>query len=781
MATRGVSMTITYVAWDTDNNAPKTGDVSNHTLRWIKDGTALAPTNSPSEVDSTNCPGVYKLQLTNTETDCDIGTLSGTSSTSGVVIIPVTIQFERLPNAAPGQPGGLPIIGSSPLTNLDASVSSRLASNDSRLNHLDAAISSRLSGTDDRLDYLDAAISSRASAEDYTSARAAKLDNLDTPVSSRLAASAYTAPDNAGIAAIKTQTDKLQFTTGDNYVKARSEEVADKTGYSLTSAYDRAKNALMVSEYTAPDNTSIAAIKSQTDKLQFTTENYVKAKSETVADKTGYSLTGDYDSAKTAASQASVDAIKAQTDRLQYTSENYVKARAETVADKTDYALTAAYDRAKTALAVSEYTAPDNAGIAAIKAQTDKLQFTTENDVKATLDGETVTVSTNQDKTGYSLTSAYDAAKTAANQETADAIKAKTDKLTFNEANAVYAYGAGGASAEEVWTYSNRTLTDKSGFSLTADYEAAKTAASQTTVDAIKAQTDKLQFTTENDVKATLDGETVTVSTNEDKTGYSLTSAYDAAKTAASQSSVDAIKTQTDKLQFTSENYVKAKAETVADKTDYSLTSDYDRAKTALAASEYTAPDNASIAAIKAKTDRLQFTEENLVRAQVGGVEIEPESLAAVWDVTLSEHQNAGTTGKALQDVVSATLRIQETTIIFAPVNPVTKQITLIRGDSYLESDGRALKFVFGSSPNLQDRTLKFVAVDSSNGDQKLVVTPTLSIQNGKQIVTVELTSANTSLLPAGHNSVSYEIEAIKDNQKITLVIGSMTVLKDFA
>lgn len=113
MATRGVSLTIQYVAWDTASNAGKTGDAANHTLRWIKDGTAAAPTNSPSEVDATNAPGVYSLTLTATETDCNIGTLAGTSSTGNVSIIPVTIQFERLPDAAPGSNGGLPTVDAS--------------------------------------------------------------------------------------------------------------------------------------------------------------------------------------------------------------------------------------------------------------------------------------------------------------------------------------------------------------------------------------------------------------------------------------------------------------------------------------------------------------------------------------------------------------------------------------------------------------------------------------------------------------------------------------------
>ena len=130
MATRGVAMTIAYVAWDTEANAGKTGDVGNHTLRWIKDGTAASPANTPTEVDATNAPGLYKIALTAEETDCDIGVLCGKSSTSGVSIVPVTIQFERLPNAAPGAAGGLPLIGASPLTHLNADVASRATAAD---------------------------------------------------------------------------------------------------------------------------------------------------------------------------------------------------------------------------------------------------------------------------------------------------------------------------------------------------------------------------------------------------------------------------------------------------------------------------------------------------------------------------------------------------------------------------------------------------------------------------------------------------------------------------
>lgn len=57
---------------------------------------------------------------------------------------------------------------------------------------------------------------------------------LDTNVGSRMATFTYTAPNNTSIAAIKAQTDQLAF-TGSN-VNAVAWSVTDKTGYSLTPA-----------------------------------------------------------------------------------------------------------------------------------------------------------------------------------------------------------------------------------------------------------------------------------------------------------------------------------------------------------------------------------------------------------------------------------------------------------------------------------------------------------------------------------------------------------------
>ena len=103
MAIKNVSITMAYVAWDTANNVGKTGDVANHTIKVIKDGTSATSTNSPSEVDSTNAPGVYKLVLTATEMNGDCIVVAGKSSTSSISIIPVTFTTDHgvLPSSFP--------------------------------------------------------------------------------------------------------------------------------------------------------------------------------------------------------------------------------------------------------------------------------------------------------------------------------------------------------------------------------------------------------------------------------------------------------------------------------------------------------------------------------------------------------------------------------------------------------------------------------------------------------------------------------------------------------
>jgi hypothetical protein len=82
------------------------------------------------------------------------------------------------------------------------------------------------------------------------------------------------------------------------------------------------------------------------------------------------------------------------------------------------------------------------------------------------------------------------------------------------------------------------SVTAKTGYALTSDYDAAKTAASQSSVNAIDAILDNLHDTDIPAIKAKTDN--LPAFPAAVGSAMTLTAAYDAAKTAASQSSVDA-------------------------------------------------------------------------------------------------------------------------------------------------------------------------------------------------------------------------------------------------
>lgn len=119
-------------------------------------------------------------------------------------------------------------------------------------------------------------------------------------------------------------------------------------------------------------------------------------------------------------------------------------------------------------------------------------------------------------------------------------------------------------------------LTDKTGYSLTASYNAAKTAAQAASLALVKSDTAAILLDTG------MDGVVVAAGS---KTGYSLTASYDAAKTGAPSAAANA-------------TAVRSELTTELGRIDATISS-------RLAASGYTAPDNASVTAIKAKTDNL--------------------------------------------------------------------------------------------------------------------------------------------------------------------------------
>ena len=96
------SQKIAVFAWDTANDTEKTGDAANITAQISKDGAACAATNdtNPTELDSTDAPGVYIFDMTQAETNCDLLILFAKSSTSDIKLEPVLAYTLPGDNAA---------------------------------------------------------------------------------------------------------------------------------------------------------------------------------------------------------------------------------------------------------------------------------------------------------------------------------------------------------------------------------------------------------------------------------------------------------------------------------------------------------------------------------------------------------------------------------------------------------------------------------------------------------------------------------------------------------
>lgn len=105
--TYGIPATITYTTWSLVDNAPIDDDPINHTMYWIKDGISAPTTNSPT---ASTAMGECNVELTSTETQAHAGKLVGTTTTDDVIILPISISFQRLPDVAPGTNGGLPTV-----------------------------------------------------------------------------------------------------------------------------------------------------------------------------------------------------------------------------------------------------------------------------------------------------------------------------------------------------------------------------------------------------------------------------------------------------------------------------------------------------------------------------------------------------------------------------------------------------------------------------------------------------------------------------------------------
>lgn len=321
MAIKGQPINVTLTAIDASTGKRKTGDSANISVYLVKDGTAAARNDATaiSETDATNCPGEYTVELDATDMNANTVVVTGKSSTANIEIVPVKIVTE---------------IG-------------KIAS-------MQGNVTDILTDTGTTLDTL---IKDVPTVAEF---------NARTIVSANYALDSTVAKD-ATVAKAATALSNVTWTDA-------------KAGYltgpvALEATLTAIKGAGWTTETLAAIDVLIDAIKAKTDNLP--AQPAAVGSAMAVSDKTGFSLTSAYDPAKDAASatnlqgvadtmatQLTVGAIKAKTDNLP-------------VDPASDTSV-------NTRLAAISYSAPDNAGIADIKTATDQLTFTTPGRVDAT-------------------------------------------------------------------------------------------------------------------------------------------------------------------------------------------------------------------------------------------------------------------------------------------------------------------------------------------------------------------------------------------------------------
>lgn len=215
----------------------------------------------------------------------------------------------------------------------------------------------------------------------------------------KLDASSYTAPDNAGIAAIPTNTllaNDVRLNNLDATISSRStfNSATDQVVASNMRGTDGANTV-------APDNSAIASILADTNELQQNQGDWATA--------TGFStFNPDND---TVARVTLVDTTTLNSDMR---GTNNALLASDSRLNRLDV-------NVSTRMATFTYTAPDNTSISNILADTNELQQNQNNWITATgfstfnASTDEVTVSINNDKSGYSLANNSITSSTVAN------------------------------------------------------------------------------------------------------------------------------------------------------------------------------------------------------------------------------------------------------------------------------------------------------------------------------------------------------------------------------
>ena len=369
------------------------------------------------EVDATNMPGIYRLDLHNNiladGVDSALVMLHGADDmapcpleiqltdfdlNSNAVVTNVATLEGRLTATRAGYLDKLNVTGTLANTNNASSFMANVAS---------LALEATAQSIKAKTDNLPASPAGVGAAMTLTSAydaakTAASQASVNAIPTTPLLAASYTAPDNAGIAAIKAQTDNLP-----------NSPAATGDAMTLTSAYDNAKDDVLTPLATVDGKAD--AIKAKTDKIPNTPAEAGEYTTALTDIQTDLDNPGQY--------KADVSGLAKTTDLSGLAKTSDLSGLAEKTDIPSDYAkatdLSGLAEKTDlSGLATSSALSTVDGKVDNIKAKTDNLP----NSPAATGDAMT-------------LTGAYDKAKDdvltplAAVDGKADAIKAKTDKI----------------------------------------------------------------------------------------------------------------------------------------------------------------------------------------------------------------------------------------------------------------------------------------------------------------------------------------------------------------
>jgi hypothetical protein len=233
------SQKIAVYAIDKTTGAAKTGDSGAITAYVSLDGGTPAQTNdaNPTELSSTNMPGWYVFDMTQSETNCNMLVLAAKSSTPNILIDQVGPIYTQLENIAANvtQISG----DATAADNLEAAADGTgynlgggavvSASVTGAVGSVTGAVGSVTAGVTLANDAITAAKIATDAITEIQSGLA-----IDSTV---MKSASYTAPDNASITAIKAKTDNLP-----------ASPAAVGSEMTLISAYDAAKTAAQASD-----------------------------------------------------------------------------------------------------------------------------------------------------------------------------------------------------------------------------------------------------------------------------------------------------------------------------------------------------------------------------------------------------------------------------------------------------------------------------------------------------------------------------------------------------